>query len=246
MKIDLPHHRMTTLLAVAALALAFALPARANVMFENLPTNLDVADHTKSHHGIGGPILADDFVSAIGGTITRVEWWGSATNDARWELAFHTDNPLLHQPNVDDPLRGAMMKYGELGDLFATGVEDVPGHPGIFHYSVDLPIGLAIAAGVEYWFTVANFTDGWHWAYALGGPTVGSENFNAHASSGSLPCGDGGPHCGEWTDVHTDFAFRLNGIPEPGSALLAALALAAGVATRRPRAGRATAGPALA
>lgn len=232
-----------TALAVMATT---ALPVQAAVFFEDLPTNVDIVDHTMSRHGVGGPILADDFMSATGGYITRVEWWGNAAPDTRWELAFHTDDPLLHQPNVDNPTTGALRKYGGDGSIVASGVADVPGHPNIFHFTADLPVSLAIAADTVYWFTVANFTQGWHWAYALGGPTVGSEFYNAQVSTGIGPCGDGGPHCGPWTDVHTDFAFRVNGVPEPATLAMVGLGLAWVAATSRRRQGRAGSAPGLA
>ena len=117
--------------------------------------------------------------------------------------------------------------------LFALGVADDPNHPDIFHYTANIA-GPHILAGVEYWFTVANFAAGWQWAQALNGPTVGWENFNVHRSTGIGPCADGGPHCGPWVDTHTDTAFRFT-VPEPGSLALVGLTglMALGLRTRR-------------
>lgn len=137
-------------------------------------------------------------------------------------MAFHTNDVILGQPNIDNPFSGAFAKYF----VIANGVQDVIGHPEIWHYSVNLVGGPVLNAGQEYWFTTANFSDGWTWADALSGPTVGSENFNVHNSIGNI-CGDGGPHCGAWTDVHTDTAFRVSAVPEPETytMLLAGLGL---------------------
>lgn len=204
----------------ASLALSASL-AQAAVVFSNLPTN---NSQQVSHHGAGGPILADDFSPATAGAITRLEWWGTRTADARWELAFHTDG--AGQPQINNPNSGALVKFGGDGLLTAFGVQDVVGLPDIFHYTVDLtgPLVPFVNVGSTYWFTVANFSDGWQWADALNGPTVGSERFDAHRSVGAI-CTDGGPHCGPWTDVHTDFAFRVTAVPEPSSLALVVLAL---------------------
>ena len=42
----------------------------------------------------------------------------------------------------------------------------------------------------------------------------GRKTFNAHSSTGGI-CLDGGPHCGPWTDIHTDFAMQISAVPEP-------------------------------
>jgi hypothetical protein len=207
------------LVAVAILASTATLPALAStVVFENMPTFLD-GPLTESHHGVGGPILADDFVSTTSGRVTHVEWWGSAATSNLFELAWHT-NSTAGQPNVDSVLQGAFLKNAS---VTAVGVADTPSLANLFHFSADID-GPDISAGVDYWFTVANYSAGWFWALAQNGPTVGTENFNAHRSVGSTPCQDGGPHCGGWVDVHDDNAFRISVVPEPGTMALVALA----------------------
>lgn len=218
-------NRIRAVAVAAALALGTAVSAQAGVVvFEDLPTTLALIDHNESHHGVGGPIIADDFIPVASGLVKRVEWWGGIAQDNRWELAFHTNDPMTNQPNIDNPFQGAMVKFGEDGSLHATAVQDVAGKPDIWHYTVDLPMMLALNGGQDYWLTVANFSAGWLWAYALNGPTVGSELYNGHMSTGIGLCGDGGPHCGPWTDIHTDFAMRLS-VPEPASVTLAGMAL---------------------
>jgi len=188
--------------------------------YQNLPTALTQPPMI-SHHTVGGPIIADDFILApnTGGQVTRVEWWGSQPADNNWELVFQTD--LAGQPNTDSASQGGFALFFPN----VVGVADNP-IPGVLHFTADLVGGPLLTSGTDYWLTIGNFADNWNWAEATSGPTVGSELYNAHFSVGGTPCTNAGPHCGPWTDIHTDFAFRISTVPEPASIVLTLLGLA--------------------
>ncbi len=104
--------------------------------------------------------------------------------------------------------------------VFASVALD-SGIPGMYHYFADIgafdlsgrmfPLQQGPRPfGREFWFSVANFDTGWSWALAGAGPTVGDEHWSGVRSTGGTPCGDGGPHCGPWSELPgRDFAFRL-------------------------------------
>lgn len=170
----------------------------------------------QSRHGVRGPVLADDFVPAIGGSVTSVEWWGSAAYSRSWEITFHSDD--FGSPEATSP-------SGGIAQEFVTAIGSDPDGDGVFHFSADWSsfADPALTAGDTFWFSVANFTQGWTWANAgPATPTVGSENHNAVVSTGVGP--NGGPHFGPWAmlfagdnQMKQDFAFRINVIPVPAS-----------------------------
>jgi hypothetical protein len=218
--------------------LAAGAPAQAQqTVFLDAPTGTSTV---VSRHSPSGPVLADDFQPAASGPISSVTWWGSELPPSPggqipfWELAFHTNAPA-GEPNIDNSTQGALVKYL---DVVVNG-SPTP-IPGIFRYTVDLT-GLTgegepfmtVLAGTEYWFTVASYLSGWTWADALLSPTIGNEQFAAHESIGAVRCPDVGPHCGPWIDQHTDLAFAVTVIPEPGTyaLMLAGLSLT-GLASR--------------
>jgi hypothetical protein len=191
------------------LALASAQPAAADtVIYENLPTAI-AAPPNISFHNATGPVIADDFIGAVGGEITHLTWWGTTADSTQFEVVLQTNNVALGEPNTDNPVTGGLKQ-------FVTATSVASAIPGIFQFDANVAPGWNIGGGIDYWLTVANAANGWNWAEALAGPTIGSELFNAHSSTGP-GCGDGGPHCGPWTDIHTDFAFRVTSVPEPTS-----------------------------
>lgn len=193
-----------------ALASAQALSAQ-TVIYQNLPTNLAIPPNI-SWHNANGPIIADDFIPIMGGQISHVTWWGSEATDLNFEVVLQNNNPALGEP--------ALTPTGNIttGGLkqFVTATSSTYSIPGIFQFDADIAPGWNIGAGNDYWFTAANASNGWQWAEALAGPSVGSEMYNAHSSTGP-GCLDGGPHCGPWTDLHTDFAFKITAVPEPST-----------------------------
>ena len=177
----------------------------------------------QSRHGTQGPVLADDFVPAISGTVSRVDWWGSAATNANWEITFHTD-----AGGVPFPTPG----FGGISQHFVNAAGADPDGDQVFAFtSVWTPSDIFVQAGTTYWFSVANFNFGWLWANpGPPAPTVGTEQFTGVVSVGVGP--NGGPHFGPWNAVATpvgtkqDFAFRIWVVPEPGPLALVGAGLA--------------------
>jgi hypothetical protein len=212
------------------------MPVRADfIAFQNLPTTLGTPPNISFDNSIG-PIIADDFVPVIARQVTTITWWGSAAASDTWELALY--NNASGQPALTPA--GNIHTGGVKARVTAVGVPYAP-LPGVFEFTANFSQPFLLNVGTDYWITVANFLPGWNWAEALGGPTIGAEQFNAQLSTGGTPfpagtsCTDSGPYCGPWTDIHTDFAVQLSAVPEPSSLVLLSTGLVAFVAARRRR-----------
>lgn len=217
--------------AMLAVGMAMAAPAAGSVIvYQDLPTSLATPPNI-SFHNANGPVIADDFVPVGSGHVDTLRWWGSAAQSNQWEVVLQNNNAALGQPAITPTGNNAT---GGLKQ-FVTAMMTPSAIPGIFQFDARVAPGWNIKAGTNYWLTVANAAPDWNWALALGGPTIGSENFNAHNSIGP-GCGDGGPHCGPWNDLHTDFSFQIGSVPEPSSwAMLITGFAAIGLASRRRR-----------
>jgi hypothetical protein len=208
-------------------SMAQAIPVVAFEWTEGGPGNGTNSIH-QSRHGTRGPVLADDFVPLLGGTVIQVDWWGSRSPNSNWEITFHNDAggvPAAQPPG------------GGIDQHFVTSAGADADGDGVFFFSSawpTLPTGLSLTAGIPYWFSVANFNFGWNWANSgAAAPTVGTENFTGVVSTGVGP--NGGPHFGPWNPVFQpdgskqDFAFRIwvdAAVPEPTTLLLLGLGLA--------------------
>jgi hypothetical protein len=181
-----------------------------------------------SHHLVGGPVLADDFIAAASGAIECVEWYGNRAQSEFWELTLHLnqdDNPAAPDAN---PAQTGGFK------IFANSAGVDPDGDGIFlFWAAFKDPRWVVEKDQQHWFSAANVADGWTWAASDGVPEVGAQNQWGVQSLGSSPCPDGGPHCGAWNPLTTNFAFAIH-VPEPASALLLAVGLGAlGIARRR-------------
>lgn len=206
--------RLPVLLAggVCLAALIASQPAAAGtVVYENVATNLAIPPNV-SFHNAAGPVIADDFAPTQNGSVGHLTWWGSSATDLNFEVVLQNDNPTAHEPDLTptgNTTTGGLKQ-------FVSATMSAFSIPGLFQFDADVAPGWLLSGGQEYWLTVANASNGWQWAEALAGPTVGSELYNAHRSVGP-GCLDGGPHCGPWTDIHTDFGFRVASVPEPAT-----------------------------
>lgn len=202
--------RATALVATALISTLAIDPAWATIAYEDLPTNRAIPPNT-SWHNASGPILADDFVPIFTGSINHVTWWGTQASSNDFEIVLQiNDGGKPGLTPVGNTFSGGLKQFVTATSfLYDLGL-------GIWQFDANVAPGWDVAGGTDYWFTAANVNNGWEWAEALNGPTIGSEMFNAQRSVGPA-CGDGGPHCGPWTDVHTDFAFRVYAVPEPAT-----------------------------
>ena len=162
------------LFCASLLTAAFIGNTQASIIaYEALPAALS---DDMSHHTAGGPVLADDFNTAISGNVFQVDWWGSRSASNDWEITFHPDSngspgavASQHQPVV------------------AVG-SDADGD-GIFLYTASWnPQDMFVTAGTDYWFSVANYATGWNWANGAAA-TVGAETYDGVVSTGG-----GSPH----------------------------------------------------
>ena len=197
------------------------------VYVDNLPA---IPSQHVSHHTVGGPVLADDFIPTESGRVECADWIGSRAASDQWEITLHLNvdnNPAA--PDAVPALTGGYKLFVQSAGMAIPGTN-------LFYYWAEFKSPLwYVEEGKSYWFSTANLLNGWTWATTDGIPEVGGQLHGGVSSVGSTPCPDGGPHCGAWTPFSPveNFAFSIY-VPEPGTLALLGLGLAGfGVARRR-------------
>ncbi len=192
---------------ICSLIGAFGLIGSASagvITYESLPAGNSA---NVSHHTSGGPVLAADFTPAYGGKVVQLDWWGANAGSQSWEITFHIDNS--GQP-------GAMMSQ----HIVTAAGSDLDNDQIFLYTAAWNPADVALTAGTDYWFSVANFAPGWTWANG-NLPTVGSEKYAGMVSR----VASGSPHFGPWVGTGTDFAFRIHVVAEPSVIMITGLGL---------------------
>jgi len=217
-----------TLALAASLTLAGLAPASAQIIVDHQPykyggTTSDLAfgdnfNRPEWQHA------ADDFQVAVSAEVLAINWWA-------W---YSQDNPPVYESfqlrlysNRDTQNLPGKIEYEQVlsdPNRVATGRHiSVSGLPREFRFHSTLPLPMPVDAGKLYWIEITQLDDidSWYFAEFSQADRTGHVFLNAYSGGwGSSP--------------GADLAFQLI-VPEPATAAILAVGMAALVAARRRR-----------
>lgn len=198
-----------------------ASPAAAtagSIVFENAPVPLgQTFDIWASDNNVsnGNSLMRDDFSLSTTAEIAEISWWGGWSNvtalvgapsDAQsWEIGFWSDNAGVPGSLIDlQPL--------SLADVSVTSLGKSPWRNDpefeVFEYHATLATPFTAVGGTTYWLSIQELSSAASQSVAFGW-------YEKDGSSGTSYQTFNG------TDFsHTDRAFALSAVPEPGSVVL--------------------------
>ena len=144
------------LLLGAAACIAASMPAHATTAYQQN----DISTANRGGYQYAGQASADDFVSALSGTLSSVTWTGSYYSGEH-SAGSESFTFNLYASKGANP--GALL-YSEVG--MASFVDSVTGGASYKDYSLSLAGG-RLTAGTEYWVSIYSNTSARNYAWSL-------------------------------------------------------------------------------
>ena len=123
----------------------------------------------------GDAICYEDFVLHQSARISHIEWWGDAPPDQGFQIEFWKQDPGTtgYQPLGVFRELGAQPDFAQIFTSYSSALDST----GTYHYTLDLPIPVALhannAANPRWFIAIIGLTDvaylEWNWAQGMGG-----------------------------------------------------------------------------
>lgn len=217
-------NRAARLLVALSVMVVAGLPARADIIFEQLPSNgyaaISDTDYYTNTYGPAWQLLAHDFSVSLSAPIQRITWWGCYGGGGHPIDPPPGDEYMrirLYQPRDSDALPGGILYEQTILNVsrVATGrIVGLPGGPPEYRYQFDLLAPFEAEANTSYWLEIVQLGD------------VASTFRWEDSASNTDGLAVANPWFPDWTlnPPGVSVAFQLSNVPEPKTHVLATVA----------------------